>query len=332
MSPVFRICGCRGRLRSAPAGSGRGGSAGPGSMTIHRVGTGGARNHVSDLTSLGDFLQRRREALQPEDVGLPRGVRRRTAGLRREEVALLSHMSTDYYARLERGTGPTPSEQMLTALAQGLHLSLAERDHLFHLAGHRPPLRHSGTEHISPGMLRVLDRLDDTPAEIVTELGETLRQSRLGVALLGDATLRSGPARTIGYRWFTDASARAAYPPRSRRRSPACTPRVCASSSPPTAPGRAPPSWPTTCARAATTSPPCGSPTRSARDPRRSSASCIPRSAGSTCRARRFSTRTTPTACSSTRAARQRERRETPTARGHRGRLRPLRGGSAISG
>jgi len=168
---------------------------------------------VSDLSSLGDFLQRRREALQPEDVGLARGVRRRTAGLRREEVALLSHMSTDYYARLERGTGPTPSEQMLTALAQGLHLSLAERDHLFHLAGHRPPARHSGTDHIGPGMLRVLDRLDDTPAEIVTELGETLRQSRLGIALLGDASLRSGPARSIGYRWFTDPSARAAYPP-----------------------------------------------------------------------------------------------------------------------
>ncbi len=62
-------------------------------------------------------------------------------------------------------------------------------------------------------MLRVLDRLDDTPAEIVTELGETLRQSRLGIALLGDASLRSGPARSVGYRWFTDAAARAAYPP-----------------------------------------------------------------------------------------------------------------------
>lgn len=168
---------------------------------------------MSDLPSLGDFLQRRREALQPEDVGLARGARRRTAGLRREEVALLSHMSTDYYARLERGTGPTPSEQMLTALAQGLHLSLAERDHLFRLAGHRPPSRHSGTEHVSPGMLRILDRLDDTPAEIVTELGETLRQSRLGIALLGDAALRTGPARSIGYRWFTDPAARAAYPP-----------------------------------------------------------------------------------------------------------------------
>ncbi|WP_285136171.1 helix-turn-helix transcriptional regulator [Microbacterium sp. lyk4-40-TSB-66] len=167
---------------------------------------------MTDLMGLGDFLQRRREALQPEDVGLGRGARRRTAGLRREEVALLSHMSTDYYARLERGTGPTPSEQMLTSLAQGLHLSLAERDHLFRLAGHQPPDRHSGTEHVSPAMLRVLDRLDDTPAEIVTELGETLRQSRLGIALLGDATRRTGPARSVGYRWFTDPTARAAYP------------------------------------------------------------------------------------------------------------------------
>lgn len=167
---------------------------------------------MSDLTGLGDFLQRRREALQPEDVGLTRGARRRTAGLRREEVALLCHMSTDYYARLERGTGPTPSEQMLTSLAQGLHLSLAERDHLFRLAGHQPPSRHSGTEHVGPGMLRVLDRLDDTPAEIVSELGETLRQSRLGVALLGDASRRTGPARSLGYRWFTDPTTRTAYP------------------------------------------------------------------------------------------------------------------------
>lgn len=171
---------------------------------------------MTDLCGLGDFLQRRREALQPEDVGLARGVRRRTTGLRREEVALLSHMSTDYYARLERGTGPTPSEQMLTSVAQGLHLSLAERDHLFRLAGHRPPSRLSGTEHVSPGMLRVLDRLDDTPAEIVTELGETLRQSRLGVALLGDASQRTGPARSLGYRWFTDPTTRLPYPPEER--------------------------------------------------------------------------------------------------------------------
>lgn len=165
-----------------------------------------------DRDGLADFLRRRREVLQPEDVGLPRGQRRRTGGLRREEVAALSHMSTDYYARLERGTGPTPSEQMLAAIAQGLHLSLAERDHVFRLAGHHPPSRGAGTEHVSPGMLRILDRLDDTPAEVVTELGETLRQTRLGVALLGDASARTGASRSLGYRWFTDRDARAAYP------------------------------------------------------------------------------------------------------------------------
>ncbi|WP_125130818.1 helix-turn-helix transcriptional regulator [Microbacterium sp. 10M-3C3] len=165
-----------------------------------------------DREALADFLRRRREALQPEDVGLPRGPRRRTGGLRREEVAALSHMSTDYYARLERGTGPTPSEQMMAAIALGLHLSLAERDHVFRLAGHRPPERGTATDHVSPGMLRILDRLDDTPAEIVTELGETLRQTRLAVALLGDAARRTGPDRSIGYRWFTDPDARAPYP------------------------------------------------------------------------------------------------------------------------
>jgi transcriptional regulator with XRE-family HTH domain len=168
---------------------------------------------VIDRTGLAEFLRRRREALQPQDVGLPRGQRRRTAGLRREEVAALCHMSTDYYSRLERERGPQPSEQMVAAIAQGLHLSLDERDHLFRLAGHNPPARGAAGEHISPGLLRVLDRLDDTPAEIVTELGETLRQTPLGVALVGDATAYTGPARSRGYRWFTDPSSRDLYAP-----------------------------------------------------------------------------------------------------------------------
>ena len=64
---------------------------------------------------LADFLRTRREALQPEDVGLPRGPRRRTGGLRREEIAALSGMSADYYSRLEQRRGPQPSEQMLAA-------------------------------------------------------------------------------------------------------------------------------------------------------------------------------------------------------------------------
>ncbi len=166
-----------------------------------------------DRTGLAAFLRRRRESLQPEDVGLPRGQRRRTSGLRREEVAALCHMSTDYYARLERERGPQPSEQMIASIAQGLHLSLAERDHVFRLAGRHPPARGVVSEHISPGLLRILDRLTDTPAEIVTELGETLRQTPLGVALTGDTTRHTGPARSIGYRWFTDPAARALFPP-----------------------------------------------------------------------------------------------------------------------
>ncbi|XTZ14721.1 helix-turn-helix transcriptional regulator [Micromonospora echinospora] len=166
-----------------------------------------------DRTGLAEFLRNRREALQPEDVGLPRGQRRRTNGLRREEVASLCHMSADYYSRLERERGPQPSHRMLAAIAQGLHLSIDERDHLFRLAGHNPPPRGASNDHISPGLLRVLDRLDDTPAEIVTELGETLRQSPMGVALTGDTTRYAGPARSAGYRWFTDPAARRIYAP-----------------------------------------------------------------------------------------------------------------------
>lgn len=168
---------------------------------------------VIDRPGLAEFLRRRRESLQPEDVGLPRGRRRRTSGLRREEVAALCHMSTDYYARLERERGPQPSEQMIASIAQGLHLSLDERDHLFRLAGHNPPARGADGEHVGPGLLRILDRLHDTPAEIVTELGETLRQTPVGVALTGDTTRYTGPARSLGYRWFTDPAARRLYAP-----------------------------------------------------------------------------------------------------------------------
>ena len=94
-----------------------------------------------DRGQLADILRTRRKALQPEDVGLPRGPRRRTQGLRREEVAAMCGMSVDYYSRLEQERGPQPSEQMLSAIARGLRLSLDERDHLFRLGGHATPRR-----------------------------------------------------------------------------------------------------------------------------------------------------------------------------------------------
>lgn len=165
-----------------------------------------------DRSGLADFLRKRREALQPADVGLARGPRRRTSGLRREEVAGLSGMSTDYYARLEQQRGPHPSEQMVAAIARGLRLDLDERDHLFRLAGHNAPTRVRRAEHVSRALMRVLDRLDDTPAAVVSDLGETLVQNRLAVALLGDRTRFSGPARSAYYRWWTDPDERLIYP------------------------------------------------------------------------------------------------------------------------
>ncbi|WP_410670500.1 helix-turn-helix transcriptional regulator [Amycolatopsis sp. cmx-4-68] len=171
-----------------------------------------------DRTELADFLRRRREALRPDDVGMPPGQRRRTAGLRREEVATLSGMSTDYYTRLEQRRGPRPSEQMLAAIARGLRLSLDERDHLFRLAGHTAPSRVSRTDHVSPPLMRVLDRLHDTPAQVMSNLGETLVQNRPAQALLGDETGHSGPARSAAYRWFTDPAEQRVYPLADRGR------------------------------------------------------------------------------------------------------------------
>lgn len=166
-----------------------------------------------DREQLADFLRHRRHALQPEDIGLPRSPRRRTSGLRREEVALLASMSTDYYTRLEQQRGPQPSSSMLDAIARALRLTLAERDHLYRLAGHTPPRSDVRSDHVSPGMQRVLDRLD-TPAMVTNDLGEVLAQNPLGVALLGDETRfpRDDPRRSRFYRWFTDPTERALHP------------------------------------------------------------------------------------------------------------------------
>jgi transcriptional regulator with XRE-family HTH domain len=163
------------------------------------------------MQQLAEFLRKRREALQPEDVGLPRGPRRRTPGLRREEVAALAGMSTDYLNRLEQARGPQPSEQMLTALARALHLELAERDHLFRLAGHAAPERGGMSTHISTGMLRIFERLTDTPAQVVNELGETLAQTEPARALLGDARELTGMGRSTVFRWFTEPESRNVY-------------------------------------------------------------------------------------------------------------------------
>lgn len=162
---------------------------------------------------LADFLRRGRARLDPSDVGLAPGARRRTPGLRREEVASLAGMSVDYYTRLEQSRGPRPSRQMLTALARALRLTDDERDHLFHLAGEEPPRREAASPHVRPGLLLVLDRLHDAPALVVTDCGEVLAQNALSRALSGDALARPPRERNLVRRFFLDPAGRALFPP-----------------------------------------------------------------------------------------------------------------------
>ncbi|MCX4744911.1 helix-turn-helix transcriptional regulator [Kitasatospora sp. NBC_01287] len=166
-----------------------------------------------DRQELADFLSRRRARLTPADVGLPPGARRRTPGLRREEVAGLAGLSVDYYARLEQARGPQPSPALLAALARALRLSGDERDHLFHLAGHEPPRGAGRLTHVRPGLLLILDRLYDTPAQVVSELGDILAQNALSAALSGDMTQVPPRERNLVWRWFAVPGSRSLFLP-----------------------------------------------------------------------------------------------------------------------
>lgn len=160
-----------------------------------------------DAASLADFLRRRRAALQPEAVGLPAGRRRRTPGLRREEIAALAGMSCDYYTRLEQARGPRPSRQLLAALARALRLTDDERDHLFHLVGEEAPRLGRSSDHVRPGVLRLLDRLRDLPATVVDDLGFILAWTPTAVALVGtDFSALSDADRNVNVLFFCRGS------------------------------------------------------------------------------------------------------------------------------
>jgi transcriptional regulator with XRE-family HTH domain len=161
---------------------------------------------------LADFLRRRREAIRPAEVGIADGPRRRTTGLRREEVAMLAGMSVDYVVRLEQGRSSQPSTQLLGALARALRLSDDERDYLFRLAGHQPPPPVGTARLARAGLLRLLDLLGDTPAMVLSDLGEVLAQNRMSVLLAGDHSVFTGDRRYLAYRWFVEREDRDAHP------------------------------------------------------------------------------------------------------------------------
>ncbi|MDT0439516.1 helix-turn-helix transcriptional regulator [Streptomyces sp. NPDC005840] len=137
---------------------------------------------------LGDFLRARRGRLRPQDVGLEPGGRRRVTGLRREELALLAGLSTDYYQRMEQGREVRPSDPVLDALADALGLDDEERRHLFALAraARRPvPVRADhGPQEVPRGTLRLLGALD-TPAVVLGRHLDLLAWNPLAEALLG---------------------------------------------------------------------------------------------------------------------------------------------------
>lgn len=158
---------------------------------------------MTDRTGLADFLRRRRELLRPVDVGLPEGFRRRTPGLRREEVAQLAGVSTDHYTRLEQARGSAPSESVAGAIARALQCDLDQRDHLFHLAGLTPPKRRAG-RHVRPGLISLANRLTDIPVIICTDLGEVRWRNRLAAALMTNIPEGTGRENNVIWHWFTD--------------------------------------------------------------------------------------------------------------------------------
>ncbi|MEV4071081.1 helix-turn-helix transcriptional regulator [Nonomuraea fuscirosea] len=133
---------------------------------------------------LAEFLRDRRARVTPANVGLPGGDRRRTPGLRRQEVAQLAGMSIDYYIRLEQGRGPHPSRQVLSALARALLLSQDGRTHLFHLAGQAldpPRIR----EDVPASLLHLITFLEEVPAYVVNARGDLRAWNPMADALMG---------------------------------------------------------------------------------------------------------------------------------------------------
>lgn len=156
---------------------------------------------------LGDFLRARRLALDPASFGFIPG-RRRTPGLRREEVAQLANISPTWYTWLEQGRGGAPSRDVLNRIAGGLRLTAPERDHLFILAfGHPPDTRVSASDTITPRLQRVLDCLP-IPAIVKTATWDVLAWNHPAAVVLKDYGQLPPDRRNILRLLFTDPQAR----------------------------------------------------------------------------------------------------------------------------
>ncbi|GAA4953326.1 hypothetical protein HD597_009736 [Nonomuraea thailandensis] len=156
-----------------------------------------------DKHALGEFLRNKRERVSPADVGLPQGRRRRTPGLRREEVAQLAYISVDHYTRLEQARGRHPSRRVLDGISRALRLSSQERARLFQLAGEREE-REAATpvREVQPSILNLIGRLTDSPAIVVDPTCRVLAWNPLAAAVFEDFSDLEGQERNVIRRYF----------------------------------------------------------------------------------------------------------------------------------
>lgn len=160
-----------------------------------------------DENALGIYLRDRRSKLDPKALGF-NGRRRRTPGLRREEVAQRANISATWYTWLEQGRGGAPSADVLDRIADALVLTTVEREHLFLLAQNRPPeARYTPVNAVSPRLQRLLDSFEVSPAFVKTATWDVVASNRAAEAVLGS----SGDVpeeRNILRRFFFDSAAR----------------------------------------------------------------------------------------------------------------------------
>lgn len=165
---------------------------------------------TNPASPLGTYLRDRRTRLDPAALGFAIG-RRRTPGLRREEVAQRANISPTWYAWLEQGRGGAPSADVLNRIAKGLMLTDPEREHLFMLGlGHPPEVRYKAAEGVSPRLQRVLDAMQTAPAIVKTALWDVVAWNSAAAALFTDYAKLAPSERNILKLMFSSTRVRAA--------------------------------------------------------------------------------------------------------------------------
>ncbi|MEV5895554.1 helix-turn-helix domain-containing protein [Nonomuraea fuscirosea] len=167
-------------------------------------------------SEFGQAVRRWRDRVPPATVGLPAGGRRRAAGLRREELALLAGISVDYVTRLEQGRADNPSPQIVEALARALRLSAGERAYLFRVAGLAVPGPETVPAYVTPSVQRLVDRLDGAAVGVFDAAWTLLMANPLYAALMGDPSEWHGIERNGVWRNLVGSGGPVRHTPEER--------------------------------------------------------------------------------------------------------------------